>query len=109
MGLRCSANDFYQSLDDDTKIDYSELKKQFLRQYQEPPEFFRSSLAKRIQGESEKVSEILDDLKFLAIKAFPQDAQAIKDHVALQSSIDGLHNVNVRVELRKIKPTDIKS
>ena len=109
LRLRGSAIEFYQSLDDATKNDYSELKKQFLRQYQEPPEFFRSSLAKRIQGESEKVSEFLAELKLLANKAYPQDTQAIRDHIVLQSFIDGLHNIHVRVELRKNKLADINA
>ena len=101
MRLRGSAIEFYQSLDDAPKNDYLDVKKQFLRHYQEPPEFFRSSLAKRVQGESEKVSEILVELKLLTNKAYPQDTQAIRDHNVLQSTIDGLQNVHVKVELRK--------
>ena len=37
--------------------------------------------------------------------AYPQDTQPIRDHIVLESFIDGLHNVRVRVELRQNKPT----
>ena len=107
LRLRGSAIEFYQSLDDATKNDHTELTKHFLRQYQEPPEFVRSSHAKRLQGKSGKVSEFLAELKILANKAYPQDTQPIRDHIALQSFIEGLHNVLVRVELRKNKPAAI--
>ena len=109
LRLRGSAIEFYQSLDDATKADYKELKKQFLRQYQEPPEFFRSSLSKRVQGETEKVSEFLAELKLLAAKAYPGGSPDVQSHIVLQAFIDGLYNANVRVELRKQKPANIEA
>ena len=108
LRLKGSAIEFYQSLDAATKGDYKELRKQFLRQYQEPPEFFRSSLAKRVQGESEKVSEFLADLKLLASKAYPAGGDDVRNHIVLQKFIDGLNNMHVRVELRKLKPASIE-
>ena len=78
--------------------------KQLLGQYQEPPECFRSSLAKRIQGESKKLCELLAELKLLADKAYPTDTQPIRDQIVLQSFIDGNHNTHVRAELRTNKP-----
>ena len=109
LRLRGSAIEFYQSLDAATKGDYKELKKQFLRQYQEPPEFFRSSLSKRVQGETEKVSEFLAELKLLAAKAYPGGSPDVQSHIVLQAFIDGLYNANVRVELRKQKPANIEA
>ena len=61
LRLRGSAIEFYQSLNDATKNDYSELRKQFLFQY-------RSSHAKRMQGESEKVREFLLSSNFWLIR-----------------------------------------
>ena len=107
LRLRGSAIEFYQSLDNATKGNYTLLKAEFQRQYLEPPEFFRSALTKRTQGSGEKVSEFLADLKLLASKAYPTGSVDVRNHVVLQAFLDGIFNPHVRIELRKQKPADI--
>lgn len=109
LRLRGSAIEFFRSLDPAVQGDYKQLRKEFLRQYQEPPEFFRSSLAKRVQGESEKITEFLSELKLLASKAYPLESADVRNHLVLQTFIEGIHNVNVRVELRKLKTNSIEA
>ena len=107
LRLRGSAIEFYQSLDNATKGNYTLLKAELQRQYLEPPEFFRSALTKRTQGSGEKVSEFLADLKLLASKAYPTGSVDVRNHVVLQAFLDGIFNPHVRIELRKQKPADI--
>ena len=109
LRLRGSAIEFYQSLETATKANYDLLKAEFSRQYLEPPEFFRSALNKRKQGESEKVSEFLAELKLLATKAYPTGSADIRNHIVLQAFMDGLANSSVRIELRKSKPATIQA
>ena len=107
LRLRGSAIEFYHSLSDQTKSSYDALIAEFERQYLEPPEFFRGSLRKRVQGESEKPTEFLADLKLLAKKAYPADSQDVKDHLVLQAFIEGLYDQRVRLELRKNQVADL--
>ena len=108
LRLRNSAIEFYQSLDTATKGDYDKLKAAFENQYLEPAEFFRGALRKRVQGETEKVSEFLSDLWLLARKAYPTDSEDIRNHLVLQAFMEGSFNPQVRIELRKAKPDTIK-
>ena len=109
LRLRGNAIEFYHSLSDQTKASYDDLVTEFTRQYLEPPEFFRGSLRKRVQGESEKPTEFLADLKLLAKKAYPADSQDVKDHLVLQAFIEGLYDQRVRLELRKNQTADLDS
>ena len=92
LRLRNSAIEFYQSLDTATKGDYDKLKAAFENQYLKPAEFFRGALRKRVQGETEKISEFLSDLQLLARKAFPTDSEDIRNHLVLQAFMEGLFN-----------------
>ena len=103
LRLRAGAIEFYHSLDDETKNDYKSLRNAFEKQYLEPPEFFRGALRKRSQGESEKVTEFLADLKLLAKKAYPDDSEEIREHLVMQAFLEGLLDQNVRLEIRKEK------
>ena len=107
LRLRAGAIEFYHSLEDDIKNDYKKLRVAFQKQYQEPPEFFRGALRKRTQGESEKVTEYLADLKLLAKKAYLDDSDEIRTHLVMQAFLEGLFDQNVRLELRKEKHTDL--
>ena len=73
------------------------------KQYLEPPEFFRGALRKGTQGESEKVTEFLADLKLLAKKAYPDDSEEIREHLVMQAFLEGLLDQKVRLEIRKEK------
>ena len=103
LRLRAGAIEFYHSLDDETKNDYKSLRNAFEKQYLEPPEFLRGALRKRSQGESEKVTEFLADLKLLAKKAYPDDSEEIREHLVMQAFLEGLLDQNVRLEIRKEK------
>ena len=65
------------------------------------------SAQKRTQGESEKVTEYLADLKLLAKKAYPDGSDEIRTHLVMQAFLEGLFDQNVRLELRKEKHTDL--
>ena len=89
LRLQTSAIEFYQSLDTATKGDYNKLKAAFENQYLEQAEFFRGALRKRVQGETEKVSEFLSDLQLLARKAYPTDSEDIRNHLVFKLSWKG--------------------
>ena len=103
LRLRAGAIEFYHLLDDKTKNDYKSLRNAFEKQYQKPPKFFREALRKRIQGESEKVTEFLADLKPLTKRAYPDDSEEIREHLVMLAFSDGLLDQNVRLEIRKEK------
>ena len=63
----------------------------------------KNTLRKRTQGESEKVTEFLTDLKLLAKKAYPDDSEEIREHLVMQAFLEGLLDQNVRLEIRKEK------
>ena len=84
------------------------LKDEFIQHYLEPPEYFRSALNKRKQGDSEKVSEFLAEVKLLATKAYPTSSADVRNHVILQAFIEGISNSKVRLELRKSRPATIQ-
>ena len=62
---------------------------------------FRGRLARRVQQPGEKLSDFLGDLQTLALKAYPQDSNEIREHLILRGFLEGIENSQVRLDLRK--------
>ena len=63
-------------------------------------EVFNKLHRKITQRESEKVTELLTDLKLLSKKAYPEE---IRGYLLVQNFLDGLLDQNVRLAVRKEK------
>ena len=105
LRLRTGAIEFYDSLDEDTKNCSKRLRNAFAKQYLEPPKSFRGALRKKTQGESEKDTEFLAELKLLGKKAYPypDNSEEIREHPVMQAFLGRLLDQNVRVEIKKEK------
>ena len=92
LRLRAGAIEFYLLLNYDNRNNYKNLRKAFRKQYLETPEFFRTALRKRTQGESKKVIEFMADLKLLAKMPCPDDFWEIREHLLMQAFSQRLLN-----------------
>ena len=101
LRLQKSAIDFYRTLSEDTRKSYDETVKAFRQHYNEKPLVFRGNLAKRVQQPGEKVTDFLGDLQILALKAYPQESNEIREHLILRRFLEGIENSQVRLDLRK--------
>lgn len=102
LRLQKSAIDFYRTLPEDTKKSYDETVKAFRQHYNEKPVVFRGRLARRVQQPGEKLTDFLGDLQQLALKAYPTESAEIRDHLILRGFLEGIHNTQVRLDLRKL-------
>ena len=101
LRLQKSAIDFYRTLSEDTRKSYDEYVKAFRQHYNEKPVVFRGRLARRVQQPGEKLTDFLGDLKTLALKAYPQESNEIREHLILRGFLEGIENSQVRLDLRK--------
>ena len=101
LRLQKSAIDFYRTLSEDTRKSYDETVKAFRQHYDEKPVVFRGRLARRVQQPGEKLTDFLDDLQTLALKAYPQESNEIREHLTLMGFLEGIENSQVRLDLRK--------
>ena len=86
LKLQKSANDFSRSFLEDTRKSYDEKVKTFRQHYNEKPVVFRGMLARRVQQLCEKLTDFLGDLQTLALKAFPQESNEMREHLILGDS-----------------------
>ena len=77
-------------MEDEPKNEYKSLRNGFEKHYLEPLEFFRGALRKRTQGKTDRVTEFLTHLKFLAKKAYPDDSEVIREHLVMQAFLEML-------------------
>ena len=101
LRLQKSAIDFYRTLSEDTRKSYDETVKAFRQHYNEKPVVFRGRLARRVQQPGEKLTDFLGDLQTLALKAYPQGSNEIREHLILRGFLEGIENSQVRLDLRK--------
>ena len=101
LRLQKSAIDFYGTLSEDTRKDYDETVKALRQYYNEKPVVFRGRLARRVQQPGEKLTDFLGDLQTLALKAYPQESNKIREHLILRGFLEGIENSQVRLDLRK--------
>ena len=101
LRLRKSAIDFYRTFSEDTRKNYDETIKVFRQYYNEKPVVFRGRLARRVQQPGEKLTDFLGDLQILALKAYPQESNEIRQHLILRGFLEGIENSQVRLDLRK--------
>ena len=101
LRLQKSAIDFYRTLSEDTRKSYDETVKAFRQHYNEKPVVFRGRLASRVQQPGEKLTDFLGDLQTLALKAYPQESNEIREHLILRGFLEGIENSQVRLDLRK--------
>ena len=101
LRLQKSAIDFYRTLSGDTRKSYGEITKAFRQHYNEKPLVFRGRLARRVQQPVEKLTDFLGDLQTLALKAYPQESNEIREHLSLRGFLEGIENSQVRLYLRK--------
>ena len=62
---------------------------------------FRGRLAKRVQQPGEKLTDFLGDLQTIALKAYPQESDEIREHLILREFFEGIENSQVQLDLRK--------
>ena len=101
LRLPKSAIDFYRTLSEDTRKSYEETIKAFRQHYNEKPLVFRKSLNRSVQQPGEKLTDFLGDLQNLALKAYPQESNEIREHLILRGFFKGKENSQVQLELRK--------
>ena len=108
LRLQKPAIDFYRTLTDAQKGSYDETVKGCRTHYTEKPVVFRGRLARRIQlaiycasYPREKLTDFLGDLQGLAMKAYPGESNEIRDHLVVRGFLEGIHNRQVRLDLRK--------
>ena len=99
--VQYSAIDFYRTLSEDTRESYDETVKAFRQHYNEESVVFRGRLARRVQQPGEKLSDFLGDFQTLALKAYPQESNEIREHLILRGFLEGIENSQVRLDLRK--------
>ena len=80
---------------------YDETVEAFRNHYGEKPVVFSGQLERRVQQPDEKLTDFRGDLKHLAHKAYPEESQDIRDHLVLRGFLEGIHNSQVRLDLRK--------
>ena len=95
------AIDFYRTLSEDSRKSYDETVKTFRQHYNEKPVIFRGRLARRFQQPGEKITDFLSDLQILALKAYPQVSNEIREHLILRGFLEGIENSQVGFDLRK--------
>ena len=101
LRLQKSAIDFYRTTTDAQKGSYDETVKAFRTHYTEKPVVFRGRLSRRIQHPGEKLTDFLGHLQGLAMKAYPGESNEIRDHLVVRGFLEGIHNSQVRLDLRK--------
>ena len=79
LRLQKSAIDFYRTLLEDTRKTYDETVKDFGQHYNEKPVVFWGRLARRVQQPGEKLTDFFGDLQTLALKAYPQESNEIRE------------------------------
>ena len=58
-------------------------------------------LARIVQHPGEKLTDLFGDLQTLALKAYPQESNEIREHLILTGFLEGIKNSQVRLDLRK--------
>ena len=58
-------------------------------------------LARRVQQPGEILTDLLVDLQRLALNAYPQESNGIKEHLILRGYLEGIEDSQVRFDLRK--------
>ena len=101
LTLQKSSTDFYRTLSEDTRKSYDETVKAFRQHYNEKLVVFRGWLARRVQQTGENLTDILGDLQSLALKAYPQESNEIKEHLILRRFLEGIENSQLQLDLRK--------
>ena len=101
LRLQKWAVDFYRTLSEDTRRSYDETLKAFRQHYNEKPVVFRGRLARRVQQPGEKLTDFLGDLQTLALKAYPQESNEIREHLILGGFLECIENSQVPLHLRK--------
>ena len=91
----------YRTLSEDTRKSYDKTVKAFRQHYNEKPVVFRWRLARRVQQPGEKLTDFLGDLQTLALKAYAQESNEIREHLILRGFLEGKENSQVRIDLRK--------
>ena len=101
LRLQKAAIEFYRTLPQATRENYDQCVKAFREHYSEKPVVFRGRLARRVQQPGEKLTDFLGDLKQLALKAYPDESDDIRNHLVLRGFLEGIHHSQVRLDLRK--------
>ena len=103
LRLQKAAIEFYRTLPQATRENYDQCVKAFREHYSEKPVVFRGRLARRVQQPGEKLTDFLGDLKQLALKAYPDESDDIRNHLVLRGFLEGIHHSQVRLDLREHK------
>ena len=99
LRLQKSAIDFYRTLSEDKRKSYDE--RPFRQHYNEKSVVFRGRLARRVLQSGEKLTDFLGDFQTLALKAYPQASNEIREHLILRGFLEGIEKNQVRLNLRK--------
>ena len=99
--LQKSAIDFHRTHSEETKKSYDETVKAFRQHYKEKPVIYRGRLARRVQQPGGKLPDFLGDFQILALKAYPQESNEIREHLILRALLEGAESSQVQVDLRK--------
>ena len=74
--------------------------KAFRQHYNEKPVVFRGRLVRRVQQPGEKLTDFLGDFQTLALKAYPQQSNEIREHLILRGFLEGIENIQVQLNQR---------
>ena len=101
LRLQKSAIDFYRTISEDTRKSYYMTVNTSRQHYYEKLVVFRGRLARRFQQPDEKLTDFFGDFKNLALKAYPQESNEIRKHLNLKGFLEGIENIQMRLDLRK--------
>ena len=100
LWLQTLAIDFYRTLLEDNRKSFNETVKAFRQHYNEKFVVFRGRLARKVQQPGEKLTNFLGELQILAMRAYPQESNKIKEHLILRGILERIENSQVRIDLK---------
>ena len=97
--LQKSAIDLNPTITDAQKDD--EIFRAFGTHFTEKPGVFRRRPARRMQHPGEKLTDSQGDLQCFAMKANPEEPNAIRDHLVVREPFGRIHESQDKLDLRK--------
>ena len=79
---------------------FDETVRAFSRQWTEKPVVFPGRPARRMQYLGGKLTDSIRELQCLAITAYPEESNAIRDHLVVRGFLEGIPNSRVSLDLR---------
>ena len=70
-------------------------------------ELYRAQLRERRQKASESLPEMGQDIRRLTNLAYPTEASDLKENLATEQFLDGLHDTEMRLKIKQARPVNL--